>query len=81
MPLVWVLFGAWLLALEYWAFPFENLGICFSEQRRTLKQMPLGVLGFGAIVMMGLSLPVINIVVAPAAVVGATLHVRKLAQS
>jgi len=77
-PLVWLLFGAWSAALEYLAYPLENQGVLFAEQKQLAKQMRLGSLSFGAVTMAGLTLPVLNIIVAPAAVIGATAYVYEV---
>lgn len=77
-PLVWALFGAWSVALEYFAYPLENQGVLFSEQKQIAKKMRLGALGFGGVTMAGLTLPVLNIIVAPAAVIGATIYVYEI---
>jgi CysZ protein len=63
-PFVWLLFNAWCIALEYFAFPLENKGILFDEQKKQLQTMKWSALTFGGIVMFGLSLPVLNIVIA-----------------
>ena len=75
-PFAWGLFGAWAMGLEYLAYPLENEGLLFSEQKELAKTMRIGALSFGGIVMAGLALPVFNIVVAPAAVIGATLFIH-----
>lgn len=75
-PLLWVLFGAWGMALEYFAYPLENAGVLFPEQRRWAQQNRWAALSFGGMTMLGLTLPMINIVVAPAAVIGATLYLN-----
>jgi CysZ protein len=36
------------------------------------------VLSFGGVTMLGLTLPVLNIIIAPAAVIGATLYLHEL---
>ncbi|MBE0437158.1 MAG: sulfate transporter CysZ [Methylomicrobium sp.] len=74
-PFLWGLFGAWGAALEYMAYPLENAGLLFSEQRKILKSIRLGSMSFGGITMLGLTLPIVNIIVAPAAVIGATIYV------
>lgn len=71
---IWMLFGAWCLALEYMAYPLELRGASFGEQRALAKQRRMEVLVFGGLVMLGLSIPVLNIFVPPAAVIGATLY-------
>lgn len=79
-PFLWALFGAWAMALEFMAYPLENEGVLFSEQKQLAKDMRLGTLSFGGIVMAGLTLPLLNLVVAPAAVIGATLYVNDIKQ-
>jgi CysZ protein len=77
-PFLWALFGAWGMALEYMAYPLENAGVLFSEQKQLLKSMRLGALSFGGVAVMGLTIPVLNIIVAPAAVIGATIYFNEV---
>jgi CysZ protein len=76
-PFVWMGFNAWFLALEYTSYPLESQGILFGEQRAMLKNMRFGALAFGGLVMLGLAVPVLNILIPPAAVVGATLYITE----
>ncbi len=73
-PFLWLLFGAWSLSLEYMAYPSANLGIRFQQQRELAWANRMETLGFGAAILLGLALPVVNILIPPAAVVGATLY-------
>jgi CysZ protein len=73
-PFLWALFGAWGMALEYMAYPLENAGVLFTEQKQLVKSVRLGALSFGGVAAMGLTIPVLNIIVAPAAVIGATMY-------
>lgn len=75
-PLLWLGFSAWCVALEYFAYPQENRGILFPEQQTQLKKMKLSALSFGGFVTLGQALPIINIVIAPIAVIAATLHIH-----
>ncbi len=77
-PFLWALFGAWGMALEYMAYPLENAGVLFSEQRQLIKGIRLGALSFGGVAAMGLAIPVLNIIVAPAAVIGATIYFNEV---
>jgi len=77
-PFLWALFGAWGMALEYLAYPLENQGVLFAEQKQLAKEIRLGALSFGGVTMAGLTLPVLNIVVASAAVIGATVYVYEI---
>jgi CysZ protein len=78
---VLAIFGAWCLAMEYMAYPLENEGLLFAEQKELLKSMRLGALSFGGITMLGLTLPVLNIIIAPAAVIGATLYLHEMRET
>ncbi len=71
-PFLWLIFGAWMLALEYGDFPMGNHNIKFARQRQVAASKRLTVLGFGATVMFALMIPIVNFVVIPAAVAGAT---------
>ncbi len=77
-PFLWALFGAWGMALEYLAYPLENQGVLFSEQRDLIKSIKLGALSFGGLAVLGLAVPVLNVIIAPAAVIGATLYFNEI---
>lgn len=71
-PAVWLTLGAWLLAMEYLAYPMDNHGLPAAEQLESLRRRRALALGFGAAVMLMSSLPFINLLAMPAGVVGAT---------
>ncbi len=71
-PLLWFTFGAWMLALEYLDYPMGNHGLLFPEQRRRAREQRLLVLGFGAAISGLTMIPVVNFLVMPVAVAGAT---------
>lgn len=75
-PLLWVLFGAWGMALEYFTYPLENKGLLFPEQKKLAASVRLGSLSFGGVTMLGLMIPFFNLLIPPAAVIGATIYVR-----
>jgi CysZ protein len=79
-PFLWALFGAWGMALEYMAYPLENAGVLFTEQKQLVKSIRWGALSFGGIAAMGLAIPILNIIVAPAAVIGATVYVNDMSK-
>ncbi len=72
-PVLWVLFGSWLLSLEYFDYPMGNHDIVFDEQKRILRERRGIALGFGGSVMIMTCIPVINFFAMPVAVAGATL--------
>ena len=77
-PLLWLTYGAWMMAVQFCDYAHENRGIPFSQTLKLLRQHRIGVIGFGACVMLGMSIPLLNFAVAPIAVVGATLLMRDL---
>lgn len=74
-PLLWLVFNGWFLALEYTAYPLERYGTHFDEQRRLLGQARLAATGFGVLVALGLAIPVLNVLMPPAAVAGAVAYI------
>jgi CysZ protein len=78
-PLLWALFSAWMMAVEYCDYPMGNHDMRFAEQRARLRQRKLLSLGFGGATLVATLIPVFNFLVMPAAVAGATsLWVEKL---
>lgn len=71
-PFAWFVFSAWLLALEYSDYPLGNRGLRFPQIRAELRRRPLPALGFGASVSVCTMIPLLNFLVMPAAVAGAT---------
>jgi CysZ protein len=56
------------------AYPLENQGLLFKQQKEQAKTRRLGVLSFGGLTLLGLSIPVLNLIVAPVAVIAATIY-------
>lgn len=73
-PFLWLLFNAWFMGLEYTAYPLANHDILFPEQRRLLARARLGNLTLGGVVLFGIGVPLLNILVPPAAVIAATVY-------
>lgn len=72
IPVLWFGFGAYMLAFEYLDAPMGNRGLSFAAKRRKLAERRWLNLGFGAAVTLVTAVPLLNLVVMPAAVAGAT---------
>ncbi|MGA9854182.1 MAG: sulfate transporter CysZ [Gammaproteobacteria bacterium] len=72
-PLLWLLFTAWMLAMQYSDYPLSNHGVDFTAQRPLLKQQRNRLFGFGIATALCTLIPVMNFIIMPAAVAGATL--------
>jgi CysZ protein len=72
-PFLWALFMAWMLALEYTEYPMDNHGMRFKAVRERLRKRRLSALGFGGLATLCMLVPLLNLLVMPAAVAGATV--------
>ena len=71
-PLIWFLFGAWMMSVQYIDYPIDNNRQSFDELKRHLTKNRAASLGYGAVIILFMMIPVVSIVVIPAAVAGAT---------
>lgn len=71
-PILWFVFNAWMMAIQYCDYPFDNHKIDFMTMRRALGQKRKLNLSFGATVALCSSLPFINLLIIPVAICGAT---------
>ncbi|WP_089729919.1 sulfate transporter CysZ [Candidatus Thiosymbion oneisti] len=71
-PALWFLYTAWILTLEYSDYPMGNHGLRFREMRARLRRKRVLGLGFGAATAGLTMVPVVNFIVMPSAVAGAT---------
>jgi len=77
-PILWAFFGAWGMALEYLAYPLDNRGLLFPEQKKLAQSVRFGALTFGGISLIGLTIPFFNILISPVAVIGATIYTHEI---
>ncbi len=71
-PLLWFLFGAWMMVIQYCDYAFDNHKISFTQMKETLKKDRLNNMPFGALVTLVTVIPIINLFIMPAAVCGGT---------
>ena len=70
--LLWVLFSAWMMTVQYIDYPMANHRLFFKEQRARLRKRPLLAWSFGGMGMLCTMIPLVNFFIMPAAVAGAT---------
>ena len=71
---LWFVFNCWMMSLQYVDYPADNHRVSFPALRRLLGDTRLSALGFGLPVALAAMVPVLNLVVVPAAVCGATAY-------
>ncbi|NCC26942.1 MAG: sulfate transporter CysZ [Gammaproteobacteria bacterium] len=77
--ILWFLYIAWMLAVQYSDYPMGNHGMKFREMRRRLGRQRAMSLGFGASAAALSMVPLVNFILMPSAVAGATaMWVREL---
>jgi len=72
-PLLWFILGAWMMSLQFVDYPMDNHRLPFRDVREACAARRLSSLGFGGTVAFISSIPIVNLIVIPAAVIGATL--------
>jgi CysZ protein len=71
-PILWFLFSAWMMSLQYMDYPMGNHQIDFNTQQKVQKQKRFFSLGYGTGVLIATMIPVINFLIIPLAVISAT---------
>jgi CysZ protein len=71
-PVAWVIFTAWMFAIQYCDYAFDNNKVDFPTMRALLKKRQGCAYGFGLLVTLFTSIPLVNMFVMPVAVCGAT---------
>ena len=70
---LWLLFGVWMMAVQYIDYPADNHQMGWPEMLAWLRAKRWQCLGFGAATYAALLIPGLNILLMPAAVAGATV--------
>jgi CysZ protein len=72
-PVLWFLLGAWMMSIQFVDYPMDNHQLSFADVKEAVRTRRLSSMGFGGLVAVCTSIPIVNFFVVPAAVVGATL--------
>lgn len=70
---IWFCFNAWVMSMQYLDYPMDNHRISVKPMKALMGQKKMLNLGFGTGVMLLTMIPLINFVIIPTAVAGATL--------
>ncbi len=70
---LWLLFGVWMMAVQYIDYPADNNKVSWPDMLAWLREKRWQSLGFGGITYLALLIPFVNLLMMPAAVAGATL--------
>lgn len=71
-PFLWVLFGAWMMAIQYADYGADNNDLSFSELKDRLRDCRMDAVMFGLPAYLLLTVPVVNLVLMPVGVAGGT---------
>ncbi|GGQ20771.1 sulfate transporter CysZ [Shewanella litoralis] len=71
-PVLWFLFTAWMMAIQYCDYPFDNHKVSFDDMKFALKNTKGSSYSFGASVTLFSMIPIVNFIVMPVAICGAT---------
>lgn len=72
IPPLFFLYGAWMAAIQYCDYPFDNHKIAFMKMRYQLGEKRALNLTFGGLVSLCTFVPFLNFIIIPVAVCGAT---------
>ncbi|MEP2650379.1 MAG: sulfate transporter CysZ [Paraglaciecola sp.] len=68
----WFLFTAWMMAIQYCDYPFDNHKVSFTKMKHILRDNKSQSFSFGITVSVCSLIPILNFLVMPVAVCGAT---------
>lgn len=79
VPVVSACFGGWMITIELIGSAFERRGLLtLAQRRRVMRRHRLRCLGFGVPCFLLLSIPLVAVVIFPAATAGGTLLARSM---
>lgn len=73
-PILWSIWGAWMLSIQFIDYAADNDMISATRVRHLLSQEKINALLFGGLIMIGMLIPVVNIVMGVVAVAAATVY-------
>lgn len=77
-PVPWFLLGSWMGCLQYVDYAYDNHKISFKLMREDLKASTLPTFIIGAVIAICLAIPLLNLIIPPAAVCAGTRYYVEL---
>lgn len=71
-PVIWFLFTAWMMSIQYCDYAFDNHKIDFDEMKYSLRQQKSLIFSFGGLTTVLAMIPFVNLVLMPVAICAAT---------
>ncbi len=71
-PILWFLFSAWMMSLQYMDYPMGNHKMDFNDQKKVQGEKRLFSMGYGGGVLVATMIPLLNFLIIPFAVISAT---------
>ena len=78
---LWFLFNGWMMSVQYCDYAADNRGVSFKQMMSALKANNPSCWFFGATINVMMLIPLLNLLIMPAAVVGATLYWERRIES
>jgi CysZ protein len=72
-PFIWFLFTAWIISIQYQDFAMDNNLVRFKEMQEQVKDNKMRSLGFGTLINLTSFIPLLNLLIMPAAVIGSIM--------
>jgi CysZ protein len=70
--ILWFLFSSWMMTIQYLDYPFDNHQIGVKVMTHRMRKTWLTHMSFGIMISLLSAIPLINLIIMPAAVAGAT---------
>lgn len=69
---LWFMFSAWMMAIQYCDYAFDNHKVPFKTMRSSLNKSRSNSFSFGIMVTVFSMIPIVNLLIMPVAICGAT---------
>ena len=71
-PIIWFIFAGWMMAIQYADYPFDNHKVSFTSMKTILAARFGKNITFGMVISICTTIPILNFIIMPIAVCGAT---------